>query len=330
MSSLITNQVPEADRISRNETRYSSQGILAIRDWVEMWVQSSDFDLGTTNHLTKHFTRAKQALSHWSVGNPRHHRLDGTFNAPFSVKYWTVPEEYSNYYARQKTFDGNTYVGLRNLQVKGLVGKAWGSWRAVSFRPGGVECTNLCLPSPGKVKKSDLEALAERAVGVEPSLSREIVGQIAVFFYLKGHIAWEAQRYMTASMWERIVNQLEIDAARSGLTVKVLKRRVNPSKPARTKEEKIEGYLEHLGDTSQPMEGSSRTWRGQWTLSPIEDYYTREWQRREAWAEKIRALGEDVDSHESFPDYLRRCADELERCRVTYRGGNKQPLWRKG
>ncbi len=65
------------------------------------------------------------------------------------------------------------------------------------------------------------------------------------------------------------------------------------------------------------MGGSSRTHQWYWRhkLSDAERAYAREWTRRDKYREKLAKKGVELGSNElneTFPQYLRRLADELE------------------
>ena len=86
-----------------------------------------------------------------------------------------------------------------------------------------------------------------------------------------------------------------------------------------TKEESVQRLLEMYGP-GKAMQGSRRTWSGHWRLERAEHYYYREWLRREEWRKKYEAKGGILESHwihETYPEYLRRIADEMEQGKHT-------------
>lgn len=90
----------------------------------------------------------------------------------------------------------------------------------------------------------------------------------------------------------------------------------NPKATKRTKEDKAKHALGQYGLGSK-MHGSSRTYAGYWAyrISTACYYYQKEYNRREAWREKAESHGAvvpDDQKHETFPQYLRRMADEFE------------------
>lgn len=80
----------------------------------------------------------------------------------------------------------------------------------------------------------------------------------------------------------------------------------------------VEESLAHMKELYGPgrvMRGSSRTWTGRWRVSTIGYYYEREFDRREKWRTRFEAKGgvlQPDEIHETFPEYLRRMADEIE------------------
>jgi hypothetical protein len=104
-----------------------------------------------------------------------------------------------------------------------------------------------------------------------------------------------------------------------------------------TVDEAKQRLLEEYGP-GPVMKGSSSTYAGQWDLRDAEYYYTREYQRRDDWRRKYEEKHGVLPARlnlETFPQYLRRMANEIE-CRgpmTNYRHNfidwSKYPQWKK-
>ena len=82
----------------------------------------------------------------------------------------------------------------------------------------------------------------------------------------------------------------------------------------RSQAEKIEFMQDMYGHGGIQMSGSRRTGQYLWQnrVSEAAHYYTREWERRDAWRQKLQTAGVEVEPHETWAEYLRRQADEWE------------------
>ena len=275
-------------RIETNETRYNTEDLDAFLCWVEDWI---------ANQATQHY--AGRSLAKW---------LPPTW--PFGVKYWTPIDTDSEDFRQESVPALNSSW----LWVKGL--NSTGYYRRLV--PEALKSyANLCVPSPRNLFTTDLEKLAaSRGKAYLPS---KVAGQVAVFWYCMGGLDWPSRKELHQSIgqtneykWKAVIGLLL--AACEGRTVgsKPPKIRVEASiqtpvsKRTRTKEEKLRGLHQKVGDTSQDMEGSSSTAQYLWSnrVSEASYYYDREWRRREKWAEKIRAMGHECESHETFSEYL--------------------------
>jgi len=275
-------------RIGTNETRYNTEDLDAFLCWVEDWIA-----IEATQHM------AGRSLVKWL---PR--------TIPFGVKYWT-PIDTDSEDARQGSVEG---LNSSWLWVKGF---NTGDYYRRLMPEGLKDYANLHVPSPKNLFTSDLEKLAaSRGKAYLPS---KVAGQVAVFWYCMGGLDWNSRKELNQSIgetneykWKAVIGLLL--AACEGRTdgTKPPKIRVEASiqtpvsKRTRTKEEKLYGLHQKVGNTSQDMEGSSSTGQYLWAnrVSEASYYYDREWGRREKWAEKIRAMGHECESHETFSEYL--------------------------
>jgi hypothetical protein len=88
------------------------------------------------------------------------------------------------------------------------------------------------------------------------------------------------------------------------------------SKPKRTNEEKAENCLKQY-DLGRVLNGGSRRSRWYWAgkINQAQYHYKKEWERCDEWRQKAEKYGYEFqpgELHETFPEYLRRLADELE------------------
>ena len=101
-------------------------------------------------------------------------------------------------------------------------------------------------------------------------------------------------------------------------------------RPKKTREEAQQALLDNYGP-GPIMGGCSSTRPYQWSLMDIESYYAREYKRRVEWKDKLEKKGGIVqpwERLETFPQYLRRMADEFE-SGVARRGRMCEVDWSK-
>jgi hypothetical protein len=81
----------------------------------------------------------------------------------------------------------------------------------------------------------------------------------------------------------------------------------------RSAEERHEALRERHG-FNFVLEGSSRTSEWYWKskLDSARSYYEREWDRRDAWRQKLLKEGVEVRAHETWGEFLRRKAEEWD------------------
>lgn len=104
-------------------------------------------------------------------------------------------------------------------------------------------------------------------------------------------------------------------------TVRIVK--IKRSAVKRTKDERIAASLGEYGNNPR-LVGSSSTPQYMWAqrMRQAARYYVREYERREAWKDRAIKAGADASEiveHETFSDYLRRLADEVDH--------HKDPNW---
>ena len=283
-------------RIGTNETRYNTEDLDAFLCWVEDWIATE-----ATKHL------AGRSLVKW---------LPPT--GPFGVKYWTPMEG---------LLEDVPSLNSGWLWVKGL--NSSGYYRRLMPEVLKVYA-NLHVPSPRNLFTTDLEKLA--ASRGRAYLPNKVAGQVAVFWYCMGGLDWNSRKELSQSMSDEMrTNEYKWKVV-IGLLLAACEGRTDGSKPpkirvessiqtpvskrTRTKEEKLYGLHQQVGDTSQDMEGSSKNQQFLWAnrVSDAACYYDREWRRREEWVKKVRSMGHKCESHDTFSEYLLKLSQVYKMC----------------
>lgn len=85
-----------------------------------------------------------------------------------------------------------------------------------------------------------------------------------------------------------------------------------PASPKRTKTEKVDRMWTHYGQGGEVDSG----YTGQ--IERLAECYSKELKRKQKWGEKLKAAGEIVPPYESFPEFLRRIANQAEQQKARW------------
>lgn len=239
------------------------------------------------------------------------------------------PADPNNRYAHPRTYHGHPGKELHLRNIRLLTGG--GSDDLVK-----VGENTLHLRSPRWLADSGLqplETLAASVADVAPKFFLQEIG-VALFREALGVKGRSGRYYFQSNDHQTMVYAAiakRVNDAIEAVPVRVLGRiEAGPeARRVRTTEEKIErlrsdSFYGSGGVLEGPRWGYSvghRAATGQWAgrISSARDYYDTELGARENHAATIRKLGGEVVPYETFPQYLRRVADEMEKAETEGR-----------
>ena len=125
----------------------------------------------------------------------------------------------------------------------------------------------------------------------------------------------ETYSIWTVSRFDLRAKQAWLAQAQEDLTLTVFDKPLDKKPPSKklSRGEKVDRARKQYG------QGGELDYDNVRLLERMAHDYAKEKARREKWGEKLKAMGEPVLPYESFPDFLRRIADQAEREKARWK-----------